>query len=482
MIRTILFIALNFILANSALAMPPQTLDYQGYLTDSSGVPLTGSQSLVISLYNVASGGSALWTQASSPSLTNGRFSLVLDGSGGNPFPAALFDQQIYLGLTVDADPEMTPRQELTSVPSAFEAINADTLDGLHANEVIDAASDEVRTPISSLPFTINQSGSYYLTQNLTASSPNGSQLGQIDITADNVTIDLMGFTLAGNNVNDFGIELSNVSTVTILNGIVRDFGLAGIYASSNSSANVAVSVENMKLIGNGSLGSSANHSGVFIRMSNSRITKTTAIDNGGYGLYVWTNGVIDDCIVRGSGGIYGIYGGNSSRISNNLSRGNFGTYGIYTSNSATITGNNSHENNIGIYALNASTIINNHADNNDRWGIYGASGNTIIGNEVYFNNQDQLDGEGGLRVGPVSFAKDNMANINYHTGIRVDGAASVIKGNHAINSITVGADDLCYEFTNNSKVATNNTGTGCANVFGGAVPPGSQFVDNIAW
>src|ERR1700675_3088171 len=53
----------------------------------------------------------------------------------------------------------------------------------------------EARTPISSLPFTISASGSYYLTGNLIAT---GSTAG-ITISADNVTLDLNGFALIGN-------------------------------------------------------------------------------------------------------------------------------------------------------------------------------------------------------------------------------------------------------------------------------------------
>jgi hypothetical protein len=50
----------------------------------------------------------------------------------------------------------------------------------------------EPRTPISSLPYTISAAGSYYLTGNLTADA-NG-----ILVDANNVTIDLAGFSLIG--------------------------------------------------------------------------------------------------------------------------------------------------------------------------------------------------------------------------------------------------------------------------------------------
>ena len=52
----------------------------------------------------------------------------------------------------------------------------------------------EARTPIDSIPFTITEGGSYYLTANLT-----GVPLADgITVNASDVTIDLNGYTLDG--------------------------------------------------------------------------------------------------------------------------------------------------------------------------------------------------------------------------------------------------------------------------------------------
>ena len=50
----------------------------------------------------------------------------------------------------------------------------------------------ESRIPISSLPISITESGSYYLTGNMSASDDG------IKVHADNVTIDLMGYAIDG--------------------------------------------------------------------------------------------------------------------------------------------------------------------------------------------------------------------------------------------------------------------------------------------
>src|SRR3954454_3804301 len=77
----------------------------------------------------------------------------------------------------------------------------------------------EPRIPISSLPFVISTSGSYYVTGNLTGLS---GQHG-ISVNADNVTVDLGGFDLVGPGGAATGIRVQNSHVnVTIRNGTVR--------------------------------------------------------------------------------------------------------------------------------------------------------------------------------------------------------------------------------------------------------------------
>ncbi len=83
----------------------------------------------------------------------------------------------------------------------------------------------EPRTPISSLPFSISQPGSYYVTTNLSATGHG------ITIVASGVTLDLMGFTLSGDHGStDYGVFIDGgtnafVRDVVVRNGIIRNFG-----------------------------------------------------------------------------------------------------------------------------------------------------------------------------------------------------------------------------------------------------------------
>ena len=78
----------------------------------------------------------------------------------------------------------------------------------------------EGRIPISSVPFTISASGSYYLTKNLPVDTGDA-----ITINADNVTLDLNGYTLSSTATPAIGagILLSNgVKNIAIENGHIR--------------------------------------------------------------------------------------------------------------------------------------------------------------------------------------------------------------------------------------------------------------------
>jgi len=87
----------------------------QGRLTDASGNPLNGTYSVTFRLYDVYEGGTALCTDTKSIQVTNGLFSHYFQGC-----TAALDGRQLYLGVQVESDAEMTPRQYIDNVPYAW--------------------------------------------------------------------------------------------------------------------------------------------------------------------------------------------------------------------------------------------------------------------------------------------------------------------------------------------------------------------------
>lgn len=116
-------VILSFLLINISFSQIPKKLNYQGVLTDNSGNPLSGAQTLTLKLYDVANGGSELWAETQSVDVVNGVFNVIL----GEVTPLNLaFDEQYWLGITVDPNPtELSPRIQLTSAAYSLNSLTA---------------------------------------------------------------------------------------------------------------------------------------------------------------------------------------------------------------------------------------------------------------------------------------------------------------------------------------------------------------------
>lgn len=122
-IGVLAFIATVFLPQPPASADVPQKISYQGFLTNSAGAPVNASLQMTFALYDVVSGGTALWFETQSVAVSNGVFNVLL----GTAKPITLaFDVQYFIGITVGlpggAEPEMSPRQPLSSAPYAIRA------------------------------------------------------------------------------------------------------------------------------------------------------------------------------------------------------------------------------------------------------------------------------------------------------------------------------------------------------------------------
>ena len=79
-------------------------------------------------------------------------------------------------------------------------------------------------------PVTISKPGSYKLASNLIVPERKTG----IQVTSDNVTIDLNGFTLHGVTVASYGITGGSMKSLTIENGTITRFNLDGIYGTGD--------------------------------------------------------------------------------------------------------------------------------------------------------------------------------------------------------------------------------------------------------
>jgi parallel beta-helix repeat protein len=255
----------------------------------------------------------------------------------------------------------------------------------------------------AAFPITISSSGSYVLAQNITM--PAACAKNGIDITADNVTLDLGGFTLKGVVGSLKGISEPSVSAINtaVRNGTVTGWGGDGISSNANESQ-----FEDLLLTANG--GDGLHLTDKF----SATVTRVVADRNTGKGIVAGLATILTDCIARfntgtgivvaGNGGILtncSVVGngdggisvtGAGALIENNTVRANTGRGVLVSGAGSTIRGNNvtgSTTNGIEVTG-NGNRIDENHVDGNGAIGIIvavvGSHPNLIMRNSSEFN------------------------------------------------------------------------------------------------
>lgn len=117
----------------------PPVLHQEGRILRADGTPERGSMQLVFAIYDVATGGSAVWSETQSVSLsTDGYYAAIL--GNGIPLPA-LNGSAYWLGITVVGEAEMLPRARVASVPFSLRAGNSERLAGVAASEFLQVTS-----------------------------------------------------------------------------------------------------------------------------------------------------------------------------------------------------------------------------------------------------------------------------------------------------------------------------------------------------
>ncbi len=115
---------------NPNVAITP-LLQYQGRMTNpTTGQPVAdGTYAVTFSLYDVASGGTAKWTETKNVPVAGGLFSTALGDT--TPLPQSLFSgQALWLGIKVGSDLEATPRQAIVPVAYALSLVPGAAITG----------------------------------------------------------------------------------------------------------------------------------------------------------------------------------------------------------------------------------------------------------------------------------------------------------------------------------------------------------------
>ena len=313
----------------------------------------------------------------------------------------------------------------------------------------------EPRTPISTLPFTITQSGSYFVTKNLSSGGAG------ISVQASNVTIDLDGFTLSGTQ---------SVAAINVLAGpsglVVRNGTLDGWLYGVNSSSVGNSRFEQMQIRG-ANIPINATGAGNVIDhvradgvtgygfwlgdraiVSNCRLDHVAASNNLDYGVIGGTQSVITHCEAEGFG--FGMNVGDQSQITDCDVR-NGGSRGVKLGTASSVEGCTIASYPTGIEAHQGDRVVNSLiyssgsfavgvlvqgqylriegnqivVGDNGILGGYGisfdagANGSTVLGNRIHILGGGVPINQGGTTndIGPLQSAATGTspnANILY--------------------------------------------------------------------
>jgi hypothetical protein len=342
-------------------------------------------------------------------------------------------------------------------------------------------AQVEPRTPITSIPAVINEPGSYYLTGNMTLA---GGSYG-IYIAADNVTVDLGGFTLDGANSGSVGVYVETAggghNGIVIRNGTATRWAFDGFGASGTSESFVIledvnatynsigisgyrVTVSRCSVSHNSAAGmsviqstvtdctASMNQQGIAvyqstaerieadqsvvdgIQASSSTVRQCSSASNGGNGITA-TNSIVEGCIVNNNH--YGIVADDNSTVQGNAVTTSYsdGIRVVGTAGKSLVQDN--------VVQLGALTMAGS--------GIYvESSGNRVVRNAV---SETKNAGPGIQVVGNDNVIDENSALLNLGIGIVVHGSKNTVVRNSSLGNVNSGAS------TNYDIGAGNNAG-----------------------
>lgn len=279
----------------------------------------------------------------------------------------------------------------------------------------------EARTVISSLPYTITNPGSYYLTENLTVS---GGAAGII-VSSDNVTIDLNGFSLVGGaSGTNPGINVPTAHK----NLCVRNGTLTGWTNGAISAVNVTGSLfEKLRLVANS--GTAALNAGTASTIKECVATANTS--SFGTGFRTGNSCTVLDCSAFGNGG-YGFILTSFCTIANSTSSENSAD-GVDVQNYCSVMHCNITDNSqVGLSAGRYCTITQCTLGANATNGIATGDGCTVESCTAGFNGI-------GIAVGSGGTVRSCTAKDNQYSGISVFNNCHVV-GNTCDTDNTKGA------------------------------------------
>ena len=419
---------------------PPRILSFQGRLTDNNDNPITTGTNLRFAIYRdlTASGSALQWQEVNrvEPD-SDGIFNVILGNNTSIPNQVFFENNALWLGVTVEATSELTPRQQVATV--AFAA-NSETLQGLLPITATAAATSNVVLALNSsgnlviggsaTPTFQASGGQFTLTGQTLLLNTNSASNGNIQLAPDGTgRIDLTK-PLVNTSISN------NISTAV---GSVEVDDLFSILATSSGQSALTINQTG---------------TGPLISASASGVSKFT-VDNSG-NITAAGNGAINGTLTLSSSSPLAFTG--TTPITITQTNGSTINWTDGTNNLLQIIDNGSNgilnvTGNYQINGVNGASVSN--ACVNSTGGIITSAGTCPSQPDLYWN---QLNGSLFPNNSTVDFLFGSQASVSARFKLTANnfgagtlGVAS-ISGKTSFASLVVNNDGLGDLFTASSS------------------------------
>src|SRR3989344_5399368 len=242
-----------FLLLSTVTFAIPNSITLQGKLTNANGVSQVGTFNFTFRIYDAFTNGNALWELPDYNITTdaNGVYDVIL-GSINLSFADAY-----YLGITVRADNESSPRINLTSSPYAFRA---NVSEGLNANNSYVVTNLSITgnatigtggttLAISTQTFNLTTIGNINLASNISLGDKISFRFGQ---SIDNLINGWLRLTGALNVTSNLSVNIDTFYVDTTSGrvgiGITNPTSLLHVIGNVNATGNVTLGKGNTTL------------------------------------------------------------------------------------------------------------------------------------------------------------------------------------------------------------------------------------------
>lgn len=222
-------------LTAATTASSKTTINYQGYLTDSSGDPVNETVDMVFRLYRNEGDPvtEAVWEETQTGVLvSNGLFSVLLGSVTDIPTATIANNASLWLGIAVGGDEEMSPREKIASSPYAMLANVPDS--SITSAKLADNA-------VTSAKIQDGQVGSADLANNaVTSAKIQDGQVSNADLSNNAVT----SSKIQDGQVSNADLANNAVTSANIQDGQVSNSDVGFNYAGSSSKGGPASNVD----------------------------------------------------------------------------------------------------------------------------------------------------------------------------------------------------------------------------------------------